>query len=181
MSDAPLPDAAQVEPLYDASALAARVAELGRSIGSDLAGEDPLLLALLGGSVIFLADLVRAIELPLRFEFVTVGASGVHGGEAAILDLQYPIPVEIQGQNVLVVKDVVASGIVESYLQQQLESRGAARVRFAALIDLPDERKIDLEVHYRAFTSHRAGPLVGYGLKHHGRFGNLPWVGRLKE
>ncbi len=185
MSDAPLPDdaqaEAQVEPLYDAAALAARIAELGRTIGRDFAGEDPLLLALLGGSVIFLADLVRAIDRPVRFEFVKVGATGVHGGDAEILDLQYPIAVEIQGQNVLVVKDVVASGVVESYLQQQLESRGASRVRFAALIDLPDERKTDVEIAYRAFTAHRAGPLVGYGLKHNGRFGNLPWVGRLKE
>ncbi len=180
-----------IEPLFDSGALASRVAELGRTIGRDLAGEDPLLLALLGGSVIFLADLVRAIETPVRFEFVKVGASEPHGegakgfapgsNQPEILDLQYPIPVELAGQSVLVVKDVVASGVVESYLHEQIKSRGAATVRFAALIDLPDERKTDLEVDYHAFSAHRAGTFVGYGLKHHGLYGNLPYVGRLKE
>jgi hypoxanthine phosphoribosyltransferase len=177
VSDAPSP---AIEPLYDADALAARVAELGRTIGRDLAAEDPLLLALLGGSVIFLADLVRAIETPVRFEFVKVGTSDPHG-EPEILDLQYPIPVELTGQNVLVIKDVAASGIVESYLREQIKSRGAASVRFAALVDLPDERKTDFAVDYHAFSAHRAGTLVGYGLKHHGLYGNLPFVGRLKE
>ncbi|HEX5760268.1 MAG TPA: phosphoribosyltransferase family protein [Thermoanaerobaculia bacterium] len=166
-----------VEPLFEAGALAARVAELGREIDRDLAPEDPLLLALLGGSVIFLADLVRAIERPFRFEFVSVGASDAP--DAEVTDLHYPIPVELEGQNVLLVKDVVASGIVETYLQQQIRSRGAASVRLAALIDLPDERKTELRVDYHAFSAHRVGTLVGYGLKHQGRWGNLPFVGRL--
>lgn len=168
-----------VEPLFDAPALAARVAELGREIERDLAPEDPLLLALLGGSVVFLADLVRAIERPLRFEFVSVGASDAP--DAEITDLHYPIPVELAGQSVLLIKDVVASGIVESYLQQQIRSRGAASVRFAVLIDLPEERKTELHVDYRAFSARRVGTLVGYGLKHQGRWGNLPFVGRLTQ
>jgi hypoxanthine phosphoribosyltransferase len=178
VSDAPTSTPPPVEPLFDAATLGTRVAELGRTIGRELGAEDPLLLGLLGGSVIFLADLVRAIDGPVRFEFVKVG-SDAHGGE--ILDLMYPIAVELAGQSVLVVKDVVASGIVESYLEQQIKSRGAASVRFAALIDLPDERKTDLDVDYRAFTARRAGTLVGYGLKHQGRWGNLPYVGRLRE
>ncbi|HSS75792.1 MAG TPA: hypothetical protein VLV54_03520, partial [Thermoanaerobaculia bacterium] len=98
-----------------------------------------------------------------------------------VLRIEYPIPIEIGGQSVLVLKDVVSSGVTEPYLEQQLRDHGAKEVRFAALIDMPDERKTAFDLHYSALTTHRKGLLVGYGLKHEGRFGNLPYVGRLGE
>jgi len=127
-----------IEPLIDAETVRTSVAELGRRIGRELAGEDPLLLALLGGSVIFLADLVRAIEKPVRYELIHV-----HSGEdqeSGVLRIEYPLPIQVAGQNVLVLKDVVTSGVTEPYLEQQLRDHGAGTVRFAALIDIPDER-----------------------------------------
>jgi hypoxanthine phosphoribosyltransferase len=173
-----------VEPLFDAETVRDSVAALGRQLGTELGEEDPLLIALLGGSVIFLADLVRAIDRPVRFEFIDVAyrvdaAAGEEGGE--LLSIHYPIPIEIAGQNVLVLKDVVSSAVTEPYLEQQLRDHGATEVRFAALIDMPDARKTAFDLHYRALTTHRHGLLVGYGLKHQGRYGNLPYVGRLAD
>jgi hypoxanthine phosphoribosyltransferase len=172
------------EILFDAATVRDSVITLGHKIEGEIGDEAPLLIALLGGSVIFLADLVRAIERPVRYEFIDVAyhvdpARGEEEGE--VLRIQYPIPIDIAGRSVLVLKDVVASGVTEPYLEQQLRDHGAAKVRFAALIDLPDERKTAFELQYSALISHRRGVLVGYGLKHKGLYGNLPYVGRLEE
>ncbi|HEX2224287.1 MAG TPA: phosphoribosyltransferase family protein, partial [Thermoanaerobaculia bacterium] len=182
-----------------------------RRLAQELGDEDPLLVGLLGGSLIFLADLVRAVERPVRFELIHVGYSsapdvpaetpagtateeGTEEGFAdGVLGIHYPLPVEIAGQSVVVVKDVVSSGVTEPYLAQQLRDHGAREVRFAALIDLPDERKTEFELDYSVFQLRHPrasrdardaggrGLLVGYGLKHEGRFGNLPFVGLLPE
>ena len=174
----------EIETLFDTETVRESVAALGRRLSEELAGEDPLLVALLGGSVIFLADLVRAIEKPVRFEFIDVAYqedpdAGTEDG--GLTRIHYPIPIDIAGQSVLVLKDVVSSGVTEPYLEQQLRDHGAREVRFAALIDMPDERKTAFDLHYHALTTRRRGLLVGYGLKHQGRYGNLPYVGRLAD
>jgi hypoxanthine phosphoribosyltransferase len=205
-------ESARIEPLFDAAALRASVAELGARLTLDFGGprpiadfigdaahaanaaglaegggDEPLLLAILGGSLIFLADLVRAIDRPVRFELMQVGysegsaepESGTPREAEGIRNIHYPIPVEIAERRVVVLKDVVASGVIEVYLAEQLRQHGAREVRFAALIDIPDARKTGFTVDYRAFTTWRDGILVGYGLKHEGRYGNLPYIGRL--
>lgn len=170
-----------LEPLFDAESVRVHVQELGRKIAKDLDGEDPLLIALLGGSVIFLADLVRAIERPVRFEFIQVGLdTAEETDEPGVIQIRYPLPLDLAGQSVLVLKDVVTSGVTEPYLEQQLRDHGAREVRFAALIDIPDERKTDFQVGYAAFRTGRQGLLVGYGLKHDGLYGNLPHVARIR-
>ncbi|HVR95637.1 MAG TPA: phosphoribosyltransferase family protein [Thermoanaerobaculia bacterium] len=176
LSTSAVDDGPAIEPLFDPEALRTQVTALGKRLGEDLAGEEPLLLALLGGSVIFFADLVRSIERPVRFELIHVGYQG-----SDVLEIHYPLPIDVEGQSVVVVKDVVGSGVTEPYLEQQLRDRGARSVRFAALIDRPGERKTPFELHYQAFTTAEPGVLVGYGLKHEGRYGNLPYVGRLPE
>lgn len=170
----------RLEPLFDADSVRTHVQELGRRIGGELE-EDTLLIALLGGSVIFLADLVRAIEQPVRFEFIQAGTgpAGDNPAENGVVEIRYPLPLDLAGQSVLVLKDVVTSGVTEPYLEQQLRDHGARDVRFAALIDIPDERKTDFQVGYAAFRTDRQGLLVGYGLKHEGLYGNLPYVARL--
>lgn len=170
-----------LEPLFDADSVRAQVRELGRKIGQETDGQDPLLIALLGGSVIFLADLVRAIERPVRFEFIQVGLDPAGDAvEPGVIQIRYPLPLDLAGQSVLVLKDVVTSGVTEPYLEQQLRDHGARDVRFAALIDIPDERKTDFQVGYAAFRTGRQGLLVGYGLKHDGLYGNLPYIARIR-
>jgi hypoxanthine phosphoribosyltransferase len=174
-----------IEALFDTGTVRESVEALGRQIGDEIGDENPLLLALLGGSVIFLADLVRAIARPVRYELIDVAyrataAAGSDEGEE-VLRIEYPIPIDIAGRSVLVLKDVVSSAVTEPYLEQQLRDHGASQVRFAALIDMPDERKTSFDLHYSALLTHRRGILVGYGLKHQGEYGNLPYVGRLAD
>lgn len=169
--------------LFDARAIAARVQALGQRLQREVAHEDPFVVTLLGGSVIFLADLIRSISTPLRYEFVQVEytAHEEGGADEEVVDIHYPIPLEVSGQSVLVLKDVVSSAVIETYLANQLLQRGAKKVRFIALVDLPKERKTHCQVDYSVFTTERSARLVGYGMKHNGRHGNLPYIGYLAE
>jgi len=171
-----------IKVLFDARAIAARVQALGQRLQREVAHEDPLVVSLLGGSVIFLADLIRSISTPLRYEFVQVEyKSHEEQGEEEVTDIQYPIPIEVQGQSVMVLKDVVSTAIIETYLANQFLQLGARKVRFVALVDLPKERKTHCQVDYSVFTTERSARLVGYGMKHLGRHGNLPYVGYVQE
>lgn len=168
-----------IEAVFTAEEIRQRIAALGAVLASEYAHKDPLFLGISGGSVLFLADLVRALEIPVRFEFVPVKYRHPEVAAAEVMDIHYPLPIDISDQEIVVVKDVVSSGVPETYLASALRERGAATVRFVALVDMPEERKTDLEVAHWAFSVRRSGGLVGYGLKHEGRWGNLPYIGRL--
>lgn len=162
----------------DAATLADRVREVARELQQSLREDDPLLLGILWGSEIFLADLIRALDFPVRYEFLRVEYAPDSGAPETVTAIHFPIPVDVRDQHVVVVKGVVASGITEAYLSSQLRDRGAASVRFVALADLADERKTYFAPDFRAFMLHRAGRLVGYGLKgDDGRLGSLPYLG----
>lgn len=168
---------AAIVPLFDAATIAEKVRHLGHQLARDPELENPLIVAMLGGSVVFLADLIRNMDRPLRFEFIHVQYTVGDAGEA--MQIHYPIPVEVAGQRLLVLKDVVASGIIETYLANELRLHGAKEVRFAALIDVPGERKTGFTLDHALFTVERNGIFVGYGLKHQGHHGNLPYIGLL--
>ncbi len=170
----------EIQILYDAQTIEKKVSSLGQRLEADHADSDPLLISIVGGSVVFLADLVRSIKKPIRYEFVQVHySSSSRAGE--ILEIHYPISLAVERQPLVVVKDVVTTGVIENYLTNQFLQRGAQQVRFAALIDVPEERKSDFSPDYGLFTPKRAGTFVGYGLKVDGRYGNLPYLGRLVE
>ena len=170
-----------IKVLFDARAIAARVQALGQRLQREVSREDPVVVSLLGGSVIFLADLIRSISTPLRYEFVQVEYRVHDEGEEEVVDIHYPFPLDVSGQSMIVLKDVVSTGIIETYLGNQLVLKGAKRVRFVALVDLPKERKTHCQIDYSVFTTERSARLVGYGMKHQGRHGNLPYVGYLAE
>jgi hypoxanthine phosphoribosyltransferase len=164
--------------LYDEETIAANVRDLGRRLEADHADSTPILISIVGGSVVFLADLLRTIKKPVRYEAVQVQYS-TSTDEDAVVDIDFPISLNVTGQALVVLKDVVATGVIENYLMSQLTGLGARQVRFVALIDLPEERKSDFHVDYRVFTPRRPGVFVGYGLKSNGMFGNLPHLARL--
>lgn len=167
----------RLQVLYDQETIAANVRDLGRRLEADHSGSTPILISIVGGSVVFLADLLRAIEQPVRYEAVLVQYTTGANDEA--VDIDFPISLDVTGQSLVVLKDVVSTGVIENYLMNQLMSLGARQVRFVALIDLPEERKSDFHVDYRVFTPRRPGIFVGYGLKSSGMFGNLPHLARL--
>lgn len=169
-----------IQPLFDAESIQQKVAALGRQLQTDLGSADPWVISIVGGSVLFLADLIRSISDPLRFDFVQVQYSA-SGRDGDLLEIQYPISMDVTDQNLIIIKDVVVSGVIETYLVSQFRQRGANRVIFAALIDVPGQRTTDFEPDYRLFVGQQRGHFVGYGLKHRGRHGNLPYIGLIRE
>ena len=168
----------QIKLLFEANDIQRRVKGLGQRLERDKPLEDPLFISIVGGSVLFLADLIRTMAEPIRYEFVQVhyAASG-RGGD--ILEVGYPISLDVSGQDILVVKDVVSTGVIESYLKSQFQHRGARRVVFATLIDVKGERTTDFQPDYQLFTVEHAGVFVGYGLQYQGRWGNLSYIGEV--
>lgn len=168
----------RLQVLFDQETIAANVRDLGTRIEADHHGSTPILISIVGGSVVFLADLLRAIEQPVRYEAVQVQYT-TSSGRDTIIDIDFPISLDVKGQSLVVLKDVISTGVIENYLNNQLLGLGARQVRFVALIDLPEERKADFHADYRVFTPRRPGVFVGYGLKSSGMFGNLPYLARL--
>ena len=162
--------------VYEESTIHDKVAELGEILAEE--EETPLIVSMMGGSVIFLADLVRALARPLRYGFIQVQYSD---GADGMMEIHYPISLDVSGQKLLILKDVVSTGVIETYLSQQFHNLGALEVRFAALIDLPQERRTDFDAHFQLFAPKKSGSFVGYGLKHKGLYGNLAYIGRLSD
>lgn len=163
--------------MYSEEAIAGRIAELGRQIATDYAGKELVLVGVLKGSCVFMADLMRAIDLPLTIDFMSVSSykdGTVSSGDVEILkDLSNPI----RGKDVLVVEDIVDTGLTLTRLLELLGSRGANSIRLAAFLDKPEPRiNKALEIDYIGFTIPNEF-VVGYGLDAAGRYRNLPFVG----
>ena len=171
---------AQINLLFEANEIQRRVKGLGQRLQRDRPLEDPLFISIVGGSVLFLADLIRTMAEPIRYEFVQVHYAASRRGEE-ILEVGYPISLDVSGQDILVIKDVVSTGVIETYLKSQFQQRGARRVLFAALIDVKGERTTDFQPDYELFAAERTGFFVGYGLQYEGRWGNLSYIGEVIE
>jgi hypoxanthine phosphoribosyltransferase len=169
-----------IQSLYDSETIQQKVSELGRQIERDLEDADPWVISIVGGSVLFLADLIRSLSHPVRFDFVQVQYS-VSASDGDLLEIHYPISLDVTNQNLVIIKDVVVSGVIENYLASQFRNRGAKKVIFAALIDVPDQRTTDFQPDYSLFRAERQGMFVGYGLKYQGRFGSLPYIGQVEK
>jgi hypoxanthine phosphoribosyltransferase len=161
----------RLEPLLPAAAIAARVAELGAQISADY-GERPLVLVgVLKGSFLFLADLIRHIRCPVRIEFIGVrsyAGTSTSGEVQLTMDLDKPI----EGEDVLLVEDIVDTGLTLNYLRQMLAQRGPASLRIVALLDKPSRRRIEVQADYVGFRIEDRF-VVGYGLDFEQRYRNL--------
>jgi hypoxanthine phosphoribosyltransferase len=165
--------------LITEEALRARIAELGRAIARDYAGQNPILVGVLRGAFVFMADLVRATPIDLTTDFIGVSSyeSGTQssGQVRLVSDLSLPI----EGRQVLLVEDIVDTGLTLAYLKRNLEARHPARVRVCVLVDKVERRQAALELDYVGFTIPNAF-VVGYGLDHDGLFRNLPYIAELE-
>jgi hypoxanthine phosphoribosyltransferase len=157
----------------------ARVAELGQQLAADYEGRFPVLVSVLKGSIVFLADLVRSTPVPLSIDLMELssyGASTETSGQVRILkDLSGPI----EGRDVIVVEDIIDTGLTLNYLLKYLHDRGPASVRICCLLDKPARRLADIEIDYRGFTIADRF-VIGYGLDYDERYRNLPYVGVLR-
>ena len=167
------------EVLLTEEQIQARVAELGAQLNADYAGLEPVLISVLKGSIVFLADLVRSMELPLSIDIMEVssyGAATETSGQVRILkDLSNPI----EGRHVIVVEDIIDTGLTLNYLLRYLREKGPASLRICCLLDKPARRLTEIPIDYVGFTIPDRF-VVGYGLDYGERYRNLPYVGVLR-
>ena len=167
------------EILLSDAQIQARVVELGAELSRDYDGRDPVLVSVLKGSIIFLADLVRATEISLSVDLMEVssyGASTESSGQVRILkDLSRPI----EGREVVVVEDIIDTGLTLNYLLRYLREKGPASLRICCLLDKPARRLAPIEIAYRGFTIPDRF-VIGYGLDYDEHYRNLPYIGVLR-
>ena len=159
--------------------LKAKVRELGAQISRDYEGKNLVLVSILKGSVVFMADLMRAVSIPCSIDFMVVSSYGngtKTSGEVQIIkDIAQPI----DGRDLLIVEDILDSGVTLHYLMQILAARGANSIRLCTLLSKPERRKIDVNVDYLGFEIPDEF-VVGYGLDYAEKYRNLPYIGILK-
>ncbi len=170
-----------LEIMHSAEAIAARVKELGEQITKDYADKDVVLVGVLKGSCVFMADLMRAIDLPMEIDFMAVASykdGTVSTGDIEILkDLMKPI----RNKDVIIIEDIIDTGLTLARLVKILGTRGANSIKLATLLDKPEPRiKTELKVDYTGFTIPNKF-VVGYGLDVAGRFRNLPFIAVVKN
>lgn len=181
MTAKPLPSLSKdIDVLYDSETIARRVQELGAQIAADFEGQDNLVLVtILKGSVLFAADLARAIDLPLTMDFL--GLSSYQGGteSTGVVRITNDLSRSVEGKHVLVVEDIVDTGLTMHFLLENLATRRPESVRICTLLHKPSRAKVQLPLDYVGFTIPDAF-VVGYGLDYAEKLRNLPYVGILK-
>ena len=167
------------EILFSEEQLKTRVAEIAREIERDYQGKEVMLISVLRGSFIFMADLCRAIDLPCTLDFMSVSSYGSGTTSSGQVQITKDLSEDITGRHVIVVVDILDSGNTLNYLLKILEHRHPASIRLCTLLDKPDRRVKPVEVHYSGFTIPDAF-VVGYGLDYAEKYRNLPYIGILK-
>lgn len=168
----------EVRPLISAERIAERVNELAEQIGREYAGRSLVLLSVLKGSFVFAADLARAIPLPVRIEFLGVRSYGADTKSSGVVQITQDLTRPVDGDHILIVEDIVDTGLTLSYLREQLRSRHPASVKVAALLHKPARMQREVEIDYLGFTIDDVF-VVGYGLDYAERYRNLPFLGVL--
>lgn len=171
------------EIIFDTDTLSRRILELGRAIMTDYEGKDPLLVGILKGSYPFMADLSRAINLPLSVDFMAVSSYGAGTKSSGVVRILKDLDRSIEGRHVIIVEDIIDTGLTLHYLRENLRGRGPASVEIAALLDKKAVRKgkelEDMGARYVGFECPDEF-VVGYGLDYNGRYRNLPFIGVLR-
>src|SRR4051794_34546135 len=173
-------DPAIGEILVQPDDLRRKVADLGRQISEDYADRDLLLVGVLKGAVFFLSDLMREITVPCEVDFMAVASYGSATDSSGVVRILKDLDDSIENRHVLIVEDIVDSGLTLQYLLRNLRARGPATVEVCALLTKPDRRKIELEAKYVGFEIPNKFA-IGYGLDHAERYRNLPFVAALQR
>ena len=167
------------EVLFSEQQLADKVAELGARISADYAGKDPLIVSVLKGSYVFMADLTRRISIPCNVDFMAVSSYGAGTKTTGEVQIIKDIGRKIDGRHLIIVEDILDSGVTLSFLMKVLKARGAASIRLCTLLSKPERRKVGVPVDYLGFEIPDAF-VVGYGLDYAEKYRNLPYIGILK-
>ena len=156
-----------------------KVRELGGKITADYKNSNLMLVTVLKGAVVFLADLMRQIDVPAEIDFMVVSSYGSGVKSSGVVKIVKDLDVPLAGKDILIVEDILDSGLTLSYIKELLESRGPRSIRIATLLDKPSRRKVDLQADYIGFSvPDEFG--IGYGLDYDEKYRNLPYIGILK-
>ncbi len=160
--------------------IARRTAELGKAIADEYRDLFPLMICVLKGAVPFMADFIRKVDIPLETDYMAVSSYGKSTKSSGVVRILKDLDASVEGRHIVIVEDIIDTGLTLSYLVELLKGRGAASVKIVTLLDKPDRRKVDLKPDYAGFTIPDAF-VVGYGLDYAEKYRNLPYIGILKE
>jgi hypoxanthine phosphoribosyltransferase len=172
--------AEHVSTMLSAEQIAQRVRELGATIARDYAGRTPLLVSVLKGSFVFAADLARAIDLPIRIDFLGVRSYGEGTETSGVVQITQDLSQPIDRHDVILVEDIIDTGLTIAHLVDLFHTRNPATVRVCSLLHKPARSRVKVSIDYLGFTVEDEF-LVGYGLDFAGRYRNLPYIGILKQ
>lgn len=164
------PDAQKI--LLSENQVLKRVNELGQEISRDYAGSELLVVGILKGAIVFLADLVRSISIPTNLDFMAVSSYGASSESSGVVRILKDLEQNIENKHVLIVEDIVDTGLTLNYLIENLFTRGPASLKVCTLLDKPSRRKVEVQVDYNGFTIPDEF-VVGYGLDYNERYRNL--------
>jgi hypoxanthine phosphoribosyltransferase len=167
------------EILLSEERISTRVAELGRQLSAEYAGRDPVLVSVLKGSIIFLADLIRSMDIPLSVDLMEVSSYGSGTETSGQVRILKDLSRSIEGREVIVVEDIIDTGLTLNYLLRYLGERNPSSISVCCLLDKPARRLAEIEIGYRGFTIPDRF-VIGYGLDYDERYRNLPYVGVLR-
>lgn len=167
------------EVLYSEEQIQGKIKELGELLSTDYEGKNPLVICVLKGAFVFMADLVKQIRVPLEIDFMAVSSYGQSTKSSGIVKIIKDLDVPVEGRHVLIVEDIIDSGLTLSYLIDVLERRNAKTISVVALFNKPARRTVELEPDYAGFLLPDEF-IVGYGLDYAEKYRNLPFVGILK-
>ncbi|MEN6413366.1 MAG: hypoxanthine phosphoribosyltransferase [Veillonellales bacterium] len=159
--------------------LAARIKAMGKEITADYAGKEILMVGVLRGAVIFMSDLARAIKVPVAIDFMAVSSYGVSTSSSGVVRILKDLDEELEGKHLLIVEDIIDSGLTLKYLFENLKSRHPASVKICTLLNKPERRQADVTIDYNGFIVPDEF-VVGYGLDYAEKYRNLPFIGILK-
>jgi len=169
----------RIKKAFSEKQIAKRIDKLGAEIRKDAGKAEVFLLGVLKGASLFLADLMRAIPGEVSYGYINVIRDVADTEVASAMEIDYLHWSDISGKHVYLLKDVVSTGVIESYLLMQLRQKKPSELKLVALVDRPTLRTVELEVDYRAFEADHRGVFVGYGLELTGKHANLPYIGRV--
>ena len=155
------------------------VRKLGQQISRDYQGKNLLMVSVLKGSVVFMSDLMRSITIPARIDFMSVSSYGSGVKTSGVVKIIKDLDQQLEGKDLLIVEDILDSGMTLSYLSQLLKARNPKSIRIATLLDKPERRTADIQADYYGFQVPDAF-VVGYGLDYDEKYRNLPYIGVLK-
>jgi hypoxanthine phosphoribosyltransferase len=168
------------ETLIDSERLHRRVSELGEEIDADYQGRDLVLVGVLKGALIFMADLMRSLTVPCEIDLMAVSSYGSSTDSSGVVRILKDLDTSIQGRDVLIVEDIIDSGLTLQYLLRNLKARDPASIEVCALLTKPERRRVDLPIRYVGFEIPNRFA-IGYGLDHNQRHRNLDYVAALEQ